>query len=84
MDPEIAPIFPKVAAKIWARKQGDWERELKRLCARLEEKKGLKKKLLQNLRFKEGLDYSAELGILNRSERALTTIARIASISNMW
>jgi hypothetical protein len=147
VDPGIASIFPKVAAKVWARKQGDWERELKRLCARLEEKKGLKKKLLrakligeirqqdyeqanaefdeeigiieeqiralrgegstmeafvqfaelslmdvggawriaapenrvrvQNLLFEEGLDYSPELGILNRSNTSLFSMLEV-------
>jgi hypothetical protein len=36
-----------VAAKVWADSQGDWERNSKRLAARLEEQKKLKAELLK-------------------------------------
>jgi site-specific DNA recombinase len=47
LNPEIVSIFPKVAAKVWADKQGDWERNSKRLTARLEDQKRLKGELLK-------------------------------------
>jgi site-specific DNA recombinase len=47
LNPEIVSIFPKVAAKVWADSQGDWERNSKRLTARLEEQKRLKGELLK-------------------------------------
>ena len=39
--------FPKIAAKVWAEKQGDAEKESRRLTARLEEQKERKRKLLK-------------------------------------
>jgi hypothetical protein len=42
LNPDIVSIFPKVAAKVWADSQGDWERTSKRLTARLEDQKRLK------------------------------------------
>ena len=39
--------FPKIAAKVWAQKQGDDEKTAKRLTVRLEEQKKLKAELLK-------------------------------------
>jgi hypothetical protein len=47
LNPNIVSIFPKVAAKVWADSQGDWERTSKRLTARLEDQKRLKGELLK-------------------------------------
>jgi site-specific DNA recombinase len=47
VNPDIVSIFPKVAAKVWADSQGDWERTSKRLTARLEDQKRLKAELLK-------------------------------------
>ena len=47
VNPDIVSIFPKVAAKVWADSQGDWERNSKRLAARLEDQKKLKDELLK-------------------------------------
>ncbi|HEY0308870.1 MAG TPA: hypothetical protein VGB94_11975 [Acidobacteriaceae bacterium] len=42
-------IFPKVAAKVRAAQQGDAEKHVKRLKARLEEQKGRKRRLLNSM-----------------------------------
>jgi site-specific DNA recombinase len=47
LNPDIISIFPKVAAKVWADSQGDWERTSKRLTGRLEDQKRLKGELLK-------------------------------------
>jgi site-specific DNA recombinase len=47
LNPDIVSIFPKVAAKVWADSQGDWERTSKRLTDRLEDQKRLKGELLK-------------------------------------
>jgi hypothetical protein len=39
--------FPKIAAKVWTKKQGDTKRETTRHMARLEEQKRLKRELLK-------------------------------------
>ena len=44
---ETVSSFPKVAAKVWAEKQGDSERDLRRLNARLEEQKSTKSGLIK-------------------------------------
>ena len=148
-NPEMASSFPKIAARVWAEKQGDSERELKRLTAKLEEQKRTKDGLIrmrmideitldefdeaksrcvkeiariesqmrdinsrrdaadsfvrfaelqlldlatawrkanaeqrqrvQNLLFKDGLQYSHELGILNRSNSSLFSVLKSLS-----
>jgi hypothetical protein len=47
LNPDIISIFPRVAAKVWADSQGDWERTSKRLTGRLEDQKRLKGELLK-------------------------------------
>ena len=146
---DILSTFPKVAAKVWAAKQGDAEKEAKKLASRLEEQKRLKRELLkamlsgkieqaeyneaneefraeiavteqelrtinfqrgtqdaflrfaeihlmdiagvwqiagpeqrqrvQNLLFQDGLDYSPEAGILNRSNSSLFSMLETMS-----
>jgi site-specific DNA recombinase len=46
-DADSVSAFPKVAAKVWAQKQGDIEKAAKKLAARLEEQKKLKAELLK-------------------------------------
>jgi site-specific DNA recombinase len=48
-DAETMSKFPKIAAKVWSKKQGDAEKETKRLTARLVEQKRLKHELLKAL-----------------------------------
>ncbi|MGA8088706.1 MAG: hypothetical protein WCA10_15605 [Terracidiphilus sp.] len=146
---ETVSSFPKVAAKVWAEKLGDSERDLKRLTASLEEQKRTRSGLMkmrirdeitlaefdeakadcakeiariesqmqeinsrraaadsfvrfaemqlldiakawqiagpeprqrvQNLLFKDGLQYSQELGILNRSKSCLFSVLESSS-----
>jgi site-specific DNA recombinase len=45
--PETISAFPKVAAKVWGERQGNSEREMKKLNARLEEQTKLKSELLR-------------------------------------
>ena len=45
--PETVAAFPKIAAKVWAEKQGDAEKTINKLKARLEEQKRLKAELLK-------------------------------------
>ena len=46
-DADSVLAFPKIAAKVWAQKQGDNEKTAKRLAVRLEEQKKLKAELLK-------------------------------------
>ncbi len=46
-DSQAVSQFPKIAAKIWAEKQGDAEKETKKLVARMEEQRKLKRELLK-------------------------------------
>jgi hypothetical protein len=46
-DKETVASFPKIAAKVWERKQGDAEATFRRLKARLDTQKHLKAELLK-------------------------------------
>ena len=46
-DAETVSSFPKIAAKVWAEKQGDSERELGRLNALLEDQRGIRSGLIK-------------------------------------
>ena len=151
-EPDDVAKFTKIAAKVWAEKEGNSEKEIRRLSIRLREQKDLKHKLLlamlggavqetdyteanerfdaeiavieqelrfigsrrgtqqsfvqfaevllmdialayqlanpecrqrvQNLLFEDGLDYSPEVGILNRSKTSLFSMLETIKSEN--
>jgi site-specific DNA recombinase len=72
--------FPKIAARVWREKQGDSERESRRLTTRLEEQKRLKFELLK-MRMRGELsreefeqanaDFAAEIYVIEEQLRAI-------------
>jgi site-specific DNA recombinase len=81
-DTETMSQFPKIAAKVWTKKQGDMEKETNRLTARLEEQKRLKRELLKAMlggrisdaEYSEAnAEFAAEIAVTEQELRALSS-----------
>ncbi len=81
-DPDSVSAFPKIAAKIWAQKQGDNEKAAKKLAVRLGDQKKLKADLLKaKLRgevshadyMEANAEYTAELSATEAEIKALSS-----------
>ena len=101
LKPDVQTIsqFPKIAARIWAEKQGDAEKQARKLQARIEDRKKLKGALRNAMlrgtvsedEYKEGnADYCAEIAVteqelqdIHSKRTALGAFVRFAELHLM-
>jgi site-specific DNA recombinase len=81
-DAETMSQFPKIAATVWTKKQGDTEKETTRLIARLEEQRRLKHELLKAMlsgrisdaEYSEAnAEFGAEIAVTEQELQALSS-----------
>jgi site-specific DNA recombinase len=79
-DSKTVSEFPKIAAKVWAEKQGDTQKQIIRLTSRLDEQKKLRRELrnkflsgsFSNSEYNEAkVEYDAEIAVIEDELRTL-------------
>ena len=79
-DPKTVSEFPKIAARVWTEKQGDTQKQITRLTARLDEQKKLRKELrnkflsgsFSDSEYNEAkVEYDAEIAVIEDELRTL-------------
>jgi site-specific DNA recombinase len=81
-EPKVLSEFPKIAARVWAEKQGDAEKQAKKLGERIDEQKRLKSELLRmrlrgeipQTEFEQSnSEFGAEIAVLEQELQAINS-----------